>query len=160
MRKICSRELCKSLDGSRIFRQADATLQKIVMHIEAVARQSRASIQQPARRRRGRDFSRAGNGDCFVERARVAFAVVAAQTGGAARDRAGLAAGLRAERNRPESPHRRRHGGHRARSGEGISGESHFERARQQACVCEQHSDKQIFAQATEERFNGVRRCC
>ena len=41
-----------------------------------------------------------------------------------------------------------------------LSGESHFERARQQACVCEQHSDKQIFARATEERFNGVRRCC
>jgi carbon starvation protein len=41
-----------------------------------------------------------------------------------------------------------------------LSGESHFERARQQACVCEQHSDARIFAQTTEERFNGVRRCC
>jgi carbon starvation protein len=41
-----------------------------------------------------------------------------------------------------------------------LSGESHFERARQQACVCEQHSDAQIFAQVTEDRFNGVRRCC
>jgi carbon starvation protein len=41
-----------------------------------------------------------------------------------------------------------------------LSGESHFERARQQACVCEQHSDARIFAQATEDRFNGVRRCC
>jgi carbon starvation protein len=41
-----------------------------------------------------------------------------------------------------------------------LSGETHFERVRQQACACEQHSDKQIFAQATEERFNGVRRCC
>jgi carbon starvation protein len=41
-----------------------------------------------------------------------------------------------------------------------LSGEAHFERARQQACECAQHSDKQIFAQATEERFNGVRRCC
>jgi carbon starvation protein len=41
-----------------------------------------------------------------------------------------------------------------------LSGESHFERARQQVCVCEQHSDKQIFVRATEERFNGVRRCC
>ena len=41
-----------------------------------------------------------------------------------------------------------------------LSGESHFERARQQACECARHSDKQIFAQATEDRFNGVRRCC
>jgi carbon starvation protein len=41
-----------------------------------------------------------------------------------------------------------------------LSGESHFERARQQACACEQRSDRQIFAQTTEERFNGVRRCC
>jgi carbon starvation protein len=41
-----------------------------------------------------------------------------------------------------------------------LSGEAHFERAQQQACVCARHSDKQIFAQATEERFNGVRRCC
>jgi len=41
-----------------------------------------------------------------------------------------------------------------------LSGESHFERARQQAYACVQHSDKQIFAQVTEERFNGIRRCC
>jgi carbon starvation protein len=41
-----------------------------------------------------------------------------------------------------------------------LSGESHFERARQQACVCEHHSDAQVFAQVTEDRFNGVRRCC
>jgi hypothetical protein len=41
-----------------------------------------------------------------------------------------------------------------------LSGESHFERARQQACECARHSDKQIFAHATEDRFNGVRRCC
>jgi carbon starvation protein len=41
-----------------------------------------------------------------------------------------------------------------------LSGESHFERARQQACTCTQHSDKSIFAQTTEQRFNGVRRCC
>jgi hypothetical protein len=41
-----------------------------------------------------------------------------------------------------------------------LSGESHFERARQQACACEQHSDKQLFAQVNEERFSGVRRCC
>jgi carbon starvation protein len=41
-----------------------------------------------------------------------------------------------------------------------LSGESHFERAKQQACFCAQHSDAKIFAQANEERFNGVRRCC
>jgi len=41
-----------------------------------------------------------------------------------------------------------------------LSGESHFERARQQACICEQHSDARIFAQVTEGRFDGVRRCC
>jgi carbon starvation protein len=41
-----------------------------------------------------------------------------------------------------------------------LSGEAHFERARQQACECGPQSDKQIFAQATEERFTGVRRCC
>jgi carbon starvation protein len=42
-----------------------------------------------------------------------------------------------------------------------LSGETHFERARQQACVCcEPHNDRQVFAQVTEEKFNGVRRCC
>jgi carbon starvation protein len=41
-----------------------------------------------------------------------------------------------------------------------LSGETQFERAKQQVCTCEQHSDKQVFAQVTEERFNGVRRCC
>lgn len=41
-----------------------------------------------------------------------------------------------------------------------LSGETHFERARQQACVCEPHSDQKIFAQAAEAKFNGVRRCC
>ena len=41
-----------------------------------------------------------------------------------------------------------------------LSGESHFERARQQACTHVQPSDKQIFAQVTEARFNGIRRCC
>jgi carbon starvation protein len=43
-----------------------------------------------------------------------------------------------------------------------LSGETHFERAKQQACVCacEQHSDQAIFVRVTEERFNGVRRCC
>jgi carbon starvation protein len=41
-----------------------------------------------------------------------------------------------------------------------LSGESQFERARQQACARTEHSGQQIFAKATEERFNGVRRCC
>ena len=41
-----------------------------------------------------------------------------------------------------------------------LSGESQFERARQQACVCIQTSDAKIFEQTTEHRFNGVRRCC
>ena len=41
-----------------------------------------------------------------------------------------------------------------------LSGEAQFERMKQQACRCEQHSDAKVFAQATEERFNGVRRCC
>ena len=41
-----------------------------------------------------------------------------------------------------------------------LSGEAHFERARQQACECARPSDQQIFTQATEARFNGVRRCC
>ena len=41
-----------------------------------------------------------------------------------------------------------------------LSGETQFERARQQACVCEQHSDQKVFAQVTEAKFNGVRRCC
>lgn len=41
-----------------------------------------------------------------------------------------------------------------------LSGESHFERARQQVCACAQRSDRRIFVQLTEERFNGIRRCC
>jgi len=43
-----------------------------------------------------------------------------------------------------------------------LSGETHFERARQQACACQcgQHSEQQVFVQVTEEKFNGVRRCC
>ena len=41
-----------------------------------------------------------------------------------------------------------------------LSGEAQFERVKQQACRCEQHSDAKVFAQVTEERFNGVRRCC
>jgi carbon starvation protein len=41
-----------------------------------------------------------------------------------------------------------------------LSGESHYERAKQQACACEQPDDRKIFARITEEKFNGVRRCC
>jgi carbon starvation protein len=43
-----------------------------------------------------------------------------------------------------------------------LSGETQFERARQQACVHQAQSlgDHHVFARATEERFNGVRRCC
>jgi hypothetical protein len=41
-----------------------------------------------------------------------------------------------------------------------LSGETHFERARQQACACEQHSDQKIYVQVTEAKFNGIRRCC
>jgi carbon starvation protein len=41
-----------------------------------------------------------------------------------------------------------------------LSGESQFERAKQQACACEQHSGQKVFAQVTEEKFNGIRRCC
>ncbi|HXF10371.1 MAG TPA: carbon starvation CstA family protein, partial [Desulfuromonadaceae bacterium] len=41
-----------------------------------------------------------------------------------------------------------------------LSGESHYDRAKQQSCACAHHSDQHIFAQVTEERFNGVKRCC
>ena len=41
-----------------------------------------------------------------------------------------------------------------------LSGETHFERAMQQTCACGQHGEQKVFAQVTEERFNGVRRCC
>jgi carbon starvation protein len=43
-----------------------------------------------------------------------------------------------------------------------LSGESHFERAREQVCVCacEPRTDRQIYVQATEDKFDGVRRCC
>ena len=49
-----------------------------------------------------------------------------------------------------------------------LSGESQLERARQQAvvCKCSAHdpaaakSDDQIYLETTEQRFNGVRRCC
>jgi carbon starvation protein len=41
-----------------------------------------------------------------------------------------------------------------------LTGETHFERVKQNVCACEQPSDQQIFVQSTETRFNGVRRCC
>ncbi len=56
-----------------------------------------------------------------------------------------------------------------------LSGESHFERAQQQACACNRacesadssqirvHSHKspeKLYVETTEQRFNGVRRCC
>ena len=43
------------------------------------------------------------------------------------------------------------------------SGESHLERARQQAqavCTCHPANAQQIYVEVTEQRFNGVRRCC
>jgi len=43
------------------------------------------------------------------------------------------------------------------------SGESHLERARQHAqavCACHPASAQQIYIEVTEQRFNGVRRCC
>jgi len=44
-----------------------------------------------------------------------------------------------------------------------LSGESHLERAQQQApavCTCHPTSVRQIYVEVTEQRFNGVRRCC
>jgi carbon starvation protein len=43
-----------------------------------------------------------------------------------------------------------------------LSGEAHYERARQQACACacERHQDQEILIQVTEARYNGIRRCC
>jgi carbon starvation protein len=56
-----------------------------------------------------------------------------------------------------------------------LSGESHFERARQQACACSRACEsadsprihirsykslEKIYVETTEQRFNGVRRCC
>ena len=43
------------------------------------------------------------------------------------------------------------------------SGESHLERAHQQAqavCECHPANAQQVYVEATEQRFNGVRRCC
>jgi hypothetical protein len=41
-----------------------------------------------------------------------------------------------------------------------LSGEAHLERAAQQACACGRKEDAKLYVQATEQRFNGVRRCC
>ena len=44
-----------------------------------------------------------------------------------------------------------------------LSGESHWERAYQQAqavCPCHAADAQQIYVAVTEQRFNGVRRCC
>jgi carbon starvation protein len=43
------------------------------------------------------------------------------------------------------------------------SGESHLERAQQQAqavCTCHPANTQQIYVEVTKQRFNGVRRCC
>jgi carbon starvation protein len=42
-----------------------------------------------------------------------------------------------------------------------LSGEADLDRARHaHDCACAQKSDAQIFSEVTEERFQGVRRCC
>ncbi|HEX4265368.1 MAG TPA: carbon starvation CstA family protein [Verrucomicrobiae bacterium] len=42
-----------------------------------------------------------------------------------------------------------------------LSGEAELERAHAQACVhMQQHDEAQIYVQTTEQRFNGVKRCC
>ena len=58
-----------------------------------------------------------------------------------------------------------------------LSGESHLERAQQQACACSRACEsadsprihrmqdgykslEKIYVETTEQRFNGVRRCC
>jgi carbon starvation protein len=42
-----------------------------------------------------------------------------------------------------------------------LSGQAEIDRARQQACACAQKQhDAQIYVQTTEQRFNGVKRCC
>ena len=45
-----------------------------------------------------------------------------------------------------------------------LSGESHLERAQQQqtqaVCQCHSANAQQVYVEATEQRFNGVRRCC
>ena len=41
-----------------------------------------------------------------------------------------------------------------------LSGETHFERAKQEVCACGQHNDQKVFVRVTEAKFTGVRRCC
>ena len=44
-----------------------------------------------------------------------------------------------------------------------LSGEAQMERAQKQVCECDAHADKsveRIYIESTEQRFNGVRRCC
>jgi carbon starvation protein len=41
-----------------------------------------------------------------------------------------------------------------------LSGEADLDRARQQVCACEQRDEGKLYVQTTEQRFNGVRRCC
>jgi len=44
-----------------------------------------------------------------------------------------------------------------------LSGEAQLERAQKQVCECDAHTDKpaeKIYVETTEQRFNGVRRCC
>jgi hypothetical protein len=57
-----------------------------------------------------------------------------------------------------------------------LSGEAHLERAQQQACACSRACEsadqprtdvrggdktkQQLYVEVTEQRFNGVRRCC
>jgi len=41
-----------------------------------------------------------------------------------------------------------------------LSGESHYDRAREQVCACTPASDAKVYVQVTEQRFKGVKRCC
>jgi hypothetical protein len=44
-----------------------------------------------------------------------------------------------------------------------LSGEAQLERAQKQVCECDAHADNsaaKIYVETTEQRFNGVRRCC
>ena len=41
-----------------------------------------------------------------------------------------------------------------------LSGEAELHRARENACVHETRTEAQMYVQTTEQRFNGVKRCC
>jgi len=86
----------------------------------------------------------------------MAAAFVPPQAGGVRRNRAGLAAGLRAEAIWPNL----RSTAGAAAIALGLSGETHFECAKQNICACEQPNDQKVFAQVTEAKFNRVRRRC